>query len=387
MKERTIHKWIPIILVVIVSAILIYIAIKNGWIGNNAKERVMVESEEFMTLDIKDNSYIGVNNKQVYKVTRDGIRAYDLDKQEVWSDTFSLSEVLVKQTDPYIAVGSKSGKSIYVFNEKGRQTEINTQSPVIYFDINQNGNVVTIQDEGSKHHVTAYSPTGQFLCTRTSFVEKDGYPIVAEISPKGDMLLISYISTNEPEVTSTIIGMSTKQNDSEELDNVMYGVTEKDNLVYSILFMSDNTWVSVGDKYANWYDKNGSHKIKKDDLYSIFVPRASSIGVFNEGFLPLIVTSKPVQSTVHQDEKLVVFDNRGEELFTHDIKEGANNLLVDKQMIIYETGGRYEGYNKLGNKIFTYSPTMDVSRVIYFPDLKKGIAINKEKVMLLSSKK
>lgn len=380
------YKSAKVISVLAVVIVFICIAVSNNWIGsNNAQEKIFVEKEEIISLDIKENAYVGVNNNQVYKVTRDGIKVYNLDKQEIWSDTFTLGEVVVKQKEPYIAIGSKNGKSIHLFNEKGKQAEVNTQSQIVFFSINQNGNLVVIEEEENKHHVTAYSKTGEFLCTRTSFIETDGYPVAAEVSPEGDILLISYINVSEPEVTSTIICMDTKNNENKELDNVTYGITEKDNLVYSILFLSNDIWVSVGDKYINWYNKAGDHKVKKEGLYSIYAPSVPSVGVFGDGYLPLIVSGKPIQSTVHQDERLVVLDDEGNEIFSHDIEETSGNLSVNKQTIVYQTGGQYEGYNRLGNKLFTYSPTIDVDKVIYLPDSKQGVAISKEKVMILST--
>ena len=386
-REKSIHKSIKVIAVLMLIIVAIYIVISDGGLGSgNITQQILVESEELFNFDVKENAYIGVNNKQIYKVTKDGIKAYNLDKEEVWSDTFTLNEVVVKQKSPYIVVGSRGGKSIHVFNEKGKQAEINAQSEVVYFSINENGNVVTIEDQGNKHHVTAYSPKGDFLCTRTSYVETDGYPTVAEISPNGETLLVSYVSTKEPEVVSTIIGINTKDNKNKEHDNVMYGLIERDNLVYSIGFLSEDTWVSIGDSHINWYDEDGNHKVNKQGIHSVFVPQIPAVGVFKGGYLPLIVSSKPIQSTIHQDEKLVVFDSEGKEVVNNEIKEGVTNLYVSNESIVYETGGKYEGYNRLGNKLFTYSPTIDINRVIYFSDLKEGIAINKEKVVLLTPK-
>ena len=164
----------------------------------------------FITLDAKEKSYIGVNNKQIYKVTTDGIVTYDLDKQEIWSDTLSLNNIVVKQRTPYIAVGSKDGRSVDIFSDKGKQTEIVTTSPIVYFSINREGSVVTIEENEKSHIVTAYDKSGKFMCKRTSFIETDGYPIVAEISPDSGMLLISYVNVREPQVVSTLLGIDTK---------------------------------------------------------------------------------------------------------------------------------------------------------------------------------
>ena len=377
-----------IILLVIVLGILIYIAELQGWINlHNAEEVTLVEKDVLITLDAKAKTYIGVNNKQIYKVTTDGITTYDFDKQEIWSDTLSLNNIIVKQRTPYIAVGSRDGKNISIFNEKGKQAEINTTSPIIYFSINEKGNVVTIEENEKSHVVTAHDADGKFICKRTSFMENDGYPIVAEISPDNTMLLVSYISINEPQVVSTLLVIDTQDKQTDQFDNIKYGIKQKGNLVYAIEFINNNTWISVGDKETIWYDLQGEQQAKKEELYAVFSPQVIEKSKYGQGYVPMIVSQKPTQNINHRQDQLLYFDVNGEETFRLELSEGAESFYWDANGVVYKSNGEFKGYDRLGNSTFTYRPTLDVSKVIYVPNLKKGIAVNKEKVILLKPKK
>ena len=377
-----------IILLVIVLGILIYIAELQGWINlHNAEEVTLVEKDVLITLDAKAKTYIGVNNKQIYKVTTDGITTYDFDKQEIWSDTLSLNNIIVKQRTPYIAVGSRDGKNISIFNEKGKQAEINTTSPIIYFSINEKGNVVTIEENEKSHVVTAHDADGKFICKRTSFIENDGYPIVAEISPDNTMLLVSYISINEPQVVSTLLVIDTQDKQTDQFDNIKYGIKQKGNLVYAIEFINNNTWISVGDKETIWYDLQGEQQAKKEELYAVFSPQVIEKSKYGQGYVPMIVSQKPTQNINHRQDQLLYFDVNGEETFRLELSEGAESFYWDANGVVYKSNGEFKGYDRLGNSTFTYRPTLDVSKVIYVPNLKKGIAVNKEKVILLKPKK
>ena len=377
-----------IILLFIFLGTFIYIAELQGWINlHNEREVTLVEKDVLITLDAKEKTYIGVNNKQIYKVTTDGITTYDFDKEEIWSDTLSLNSIIVKQRTPYIAIGSRNGKNISVFNEKGKQVEINTASPIIYFSINEKGNVVTIEENEKSHVVTSYDTDGKFICKRTSFIENDGYPIVAEVSPDGTMLLINYISYNEPQVVSTLLGINTQDKQTEQFDNIKYGIKQKDNLVYAIEFINNNTWISVGDKETTWYDLQGEEQARKEELYAVFSPQVIEKSKYGQGYLPMIVSQKPMQNIIHRQDQLLYFDVQGEETFRVELSEGAENFYWDANGVVYKSNGEFKGYDRLGNSTFTYRPTLDVSKVIYFPNLKKGIAVNKEKVILLKPKK
>ncbi len=386
LREKFIHKHniTNVVISILVTVIIVYILGHNVWLkSNNGQTITLVEDKVLFTLDVKENTHIGANNNQVYKVTRDGIKSYNLKGEEVWSDTFTLGNIVVKQKSPYIAVGSSGSKKVYVFDEKGNRVEIDTVNPILYFSVNESGNVVTIEEIENKHIVSAYNKKGEFMCSRTSFINTDGYPITGEISPSGDVLLISYLNANEPMVQSTIIGMSTEKIKNQDVDNVMYGKVEKGNICYQITFVSKDTWVSIGDEFTNWYNIDGEHKMTKEGLYSVFQSQAFLTKNFNKGYLPMIVNDKPIQNSIHRNEKLVCFDAEGEQVYSIDTEGGVDNFYVDGETVTYQSDGIYSGYNKIGNKTLTYSPKIDIHKVMYFSKLKVGVGVNREKVILL----
>lgn len=375
------------ILLIVVIGIGIYIAEIQGWINlYNKDQKKLVESGVLLTLDVKEKAFVGVNSKQIYKVTTDGIKTYDFDKQEIWSDTFSLPNIIVKQRTPYIAIGSKEGKSVILFNDKGRQSEITTTNPIIYFSVNQEGSVVVIEESEDSHIVTAYDQSGRFLCNRTSFIKKDGYPVVAELSPNSKLLLVSYINVNEPQIVSTLLGIDITDKQTEKLDNIKYGIKQKDNLIYAIEFINKNTWVGVGDKKTIWYNLEGNELVVRDDIYAVFTPCVMEISKYGEGYLPLVISEKPTQNIIHRQDRLIYLDSKGQELFKLEIEDGVENFYSDSSGIVYKSGESFKGYDRLGNNTFEYKPTLDINKVIYSDTLKKGIAISKEKVVLLTAK-
>lgn len=386
--NRKARKWNDRILIIITLVIALYVGYIKGFISLGTTKLVELEvGKELLTLDIKEKSTIGINEKQIYKVTSDGITSYNFEGEEIWSDTFSMDQFVSVQRKPYIAVGSIQGKHIILFNEKGRQAEIVTANPIVYFSVTESGGIATIENENNSYTVTAYDATGKKLCWRTTFISTDGYPVVAELSPDNKLLLISYVSVDEPQVISRVIAIDVEDRETESLDNIKYGYKQTNNLVYDIEFISKNTWVSIGDKVIDWYDLEGNQKASQKDLSAVFVPYLTKMTQHGLGYFPMIITEKPTQNIVHRQDKLVYFNNIGEQTFTVDLDGGVEYFYADENGVTIQKGNVFSGYDKLGNLFFEYTARTDVNKVIYIPSMKRGIAINKEKVLLLTPKK
>lgn len=382
------HKWTNIILIILTLTIMGYVAYVKGMLPIGLTRLVeLEEAMEIVTLDIKEKYDIGLNGKQIYQITRNGITAYSLEGDEVWSDTFSMNNFVTMQREPYIAVGSRKGKNVILFNEKGRQAEVKTTYPIVYFSVNEAGGLVTIENDNNAYIVTAYDAQGKWLCTRKSFVSTDGYPTVAELSPDNSQLIISYLSVDEPQVVSRIVAMDVRDSESQNKDNVKYGYKQTNNLIYDIEFINQETWVSIGDKAIDWYDIEGRQIHTQTNLSLVFVPYLTQLSRYGTGYLPVIITEKPTQNIVHRQDQLVYFDYKGEQTFSLNIESGVSSVYADENGVTIQLDNVFRGYNKLGNPFFEYTATTDVSKVIYKPSLRKGIAVNKEKVLLLTPKK
>ena len=380
------RKWTNWILAGISLIIIIYIASIKGIIPIGIYQSVVLgESKQIITLDAKEKSYIGMNKRQVYHVTQDGIKAYDLEGSELWQDTFSLENFVVMQKEPYIAVGAQKGKSIYVFSDKGKQYEITSNNPIIYFSINKLGSMVTISYKDNEYMVTAYNEYGSEVSRRATYVKEEGYPIVAEISPDSKKVMMAYVSVDEPQVVSRVYIMDTipKGNADKVLDNVQYGSEQKNNLVYEIEFVNKDTWVAIGDKLSVWYNSEGEQIATQANTSVVFVPYLYSMSEHGLGYLPMILSEKPTQNIVHRQDELVYFNHMGEKTFSTQLEKGVESAYADGNGTIIQLDHVFKGYNKMGNLTFEYAATTDVTKVIYIPAIRKGIAVKKEGVILL----
>lgn len=366
----------------VLIGVLIIIGIVASKANMSNSEVVQLKNDKtLLELEELKSNYVGVNKDQIIKVTNDGVSAYNLEGQEVWSDTLTLESIWVQQREPYFAVSSKGSRKVSIFSDKGKQGEIVTQNPIVYFSINENGDVATIEEMEEGHIVAAYNSKGNSLGgKRITYISSGGFPIAVEVAPNSKLLLASYVGVNGPKVTSAIEAIPMDKPQEDRVDSSIYGIEQKDNLVYEIEFIENDTWATIGDKYITFYNLEGE-KIKTiEGLYASYIPyihKRPSTGAY----LPVVATDSLTGNTLHAKEALHLFNKSGELIQTIPFSASVNYFYADAKGVIVGEGNQYRGYNKLGNQYFEYQATQDISKLIYINN--QAIAITKDKVILL----
>ncbi|MHC1749054.1 MAG: DUF5711 family protein [Cellulosilyticaceae bacterium] len=366
-----------IIAIFILGTIIVSYGIrKKETISNLEVEKTIIKLEE------KENKYMGINNSQIIKVTLDGVKAYDLEGQEVWSDTLSLDSIRVKQRPPYFAVSSKDSRKIEIFNETGKQGEITTQHPIIYFSVNVNGDVATIEETPEGHIVSAYNNKGKFIVNKVTYFKENGFPMSAEIAPSGKLLLIAYVGMDTPKITSNIQAIPLEKQKEEVRDMVKYGVKQENQLVHEIEFISDNTWVGISDKGLTWYNYEGNEVAKIDEFYTTYLPYLHNLSGFG-GYIGVVGCHTINSNLMHNKEVLYIYDTKAKELLKKEFTSPVTYFYADHKGVIIGEGKRYRGFNKIGNQYFEYTATQDIEKMAYLEKHNKVIAITKDAVILL----
>ncbi|MEG0014030.1 MAG: DUF5711 family protein [Clostridium sp.] len=368
----------------IIGAIII-IGIIISKVNLSSSQIIQLKNDKtILEMDPLKGKYVGVNKNQIIKITNDGVSAYNLDGQEIWSDTLTLESIWVQQREPYFVVSSKGSRKLAIFNEKGQQGEITTQGPIAYFSINEKGQLAVIEEMEDGHKVSAYTNSGEFIGSRISYISSGIFPITAEVSPDSKLLLISYLGVREAKVTSRIEAVLLEKTENEQRDNVLYGIEEQDNLIYEIEFINDDEWVAIGDKNITIY-KSSSEKVKSiPGLYVTYTPylnKRSSMSTY----LPILATETLNGNTLHAKESLHLFNKLGEETSVIPFESPITYFYADDKGVIVGEGKQYKGYNKLGNQYFEYQASQDISKLIYLDN--EAVAITKDKVMLLKPKR
>ncbi|MGL4736141.1 MAG: DUF5711 family protein [Cellulosilyticaceae bacterium] len=367
----------------IIIGMIIVIAMITSWTNWRQSNSVALKVDrEILSFDSLKNTQIEIVGNQVIKVTQDSITAYNLEGEQLWTDTLTLDSIVIQKRGNYIAVSSKNGRNIHIFNEKGRQGQVVVQHPIISFSVNKNGQVAVIEQFSEGHQVSTYNERGEWSgVKRITYTKTDGYPMTAEISPAGMELIVSYIDMNQPKLTSCIQVIPMQKQSEEKVDQVNYGLKEQNNLVFEIEFISDTVWASIGDTGTTLYMLEDGKEVKHlPKVYPTYVPYLNQLPR-NGGYLPMVVGEMAQGTSIHNKEKLMIFDQEGNVVLEEAMDLPITYYYADHRGVIIGKGRLFEGYNKMGVKQFEFKATQDIQRVVYMGP--KSVAITKDKVLLL----
>lgn len=387
--KNTKKKMPQILFVVCMIGVFTYVLYQRGYIPAIAmlvpgEAGTLEFARDIVEVDASKNQEFIVNEDQIIWVTEDGIKAMTIEGEEIWADTHTLDNISIAQRAPYFAVSHNGSNTVSIFDTYGKKTDVDFANPVIYFSLNKQGDLVVIESTRDGHVVSAYDEKGHSLgVKRVTYIQDVGHPTVAEISPDGKMILIAYLNTADAQITSNIIAMEIGSGEVAEADNILYGETYQNTIISEIEFINQNTWVAIGDNSMIFNAIDGSQINKISNMYYNFAPVLTQIKDWQGIHYPVISTTKPIKSTVHPVEQLMIYSQKGEEVERLALEGRATYMYADGRITIIGRDRDFTAYNRTGKKSWEYTATKDIIKMIPLNAQHQVIMISKGKVELM----
>ncbi len=369
--------------------ILIYVLYQRGHMPEIAKvsqgEGTTLELvRDIIEVDVAKNQEFIVNEEQIIWITEDGVKSLSIEGEEIWADTHTMKNIAITQRAPYFAVSEKGGKTISLFSTNGKKADLKFANPVMYFSMNNKGDIVVIETTQDGHVISAFDETGKSLGVKwITYIQDVGHPTAVEISPDGKMILVSHINTADAQLVSNVIGIEVGSDGLTKVDNVLYGATHKDTIISEIEFVSPNTWVAIGDNTMSFNEQSGREIHKMNDVFYNYAPILEGLVDWQGIIYPVISSTKPIMSTVHPVETITFFSPIGEEVETFELEDPTTYLYGDGKTAIIGSERKFTAYTSLGKKRWEYTATKDIKKMIPLSPQQKVIMISKGKVELM----
>ncbi|MGL4363327.1 MAG: DUF5711 family protein [Cellulosilyticaceae bacterium] len=324
--------------------------------------------------------YTCIQNNQIIRITQDGVTAYDIKGQEIWTDTVSLQKVVVKQKGTYFAVSNLKSRNISIFSDKGKEGEIITESNILYYSINENGDIATIEETKAGHIISAYTKDGfPIPGRRFTHIDSAGFPIAVTVSPDRSLLLASYIDIYRSSVASVIVGVYLDVDEEEAVDNIKFLVEERDNIVYELDYINDRDWIAIGENAIQYYNDQGQIIKTIDDYHLKYTPYVKSRQ--KSYYLPIVTSSIKGDQTNYGKQSLIILNQQGEMIMKETYDAPVTYYSADNDGIIIGQGKLFKGYTPTGKLKFTLHSTPDILQIGYMG--RKPVAITRNEVILL----
>lgn len=236
---------IPIAIAAVIIAGAIFIV--NSGIGQSGKV-ISYGADSKTAFRIYDGGFI--------QYTKDGANYYGGSGSKTWSDTYTMTTPVSVERGDYTAVFEAGGRNVRVYNESGLVYNVQTSDTIASVTLAENGYLGVITN-GESYMVSVYNASGNMLFQR---IEADSgvYPLCCDISPKGNIIAISYMDTSGISIKSKI-GMFYINADegADYTDSMFSAVSKDDEIVFEMYFVSDSVLIAIGDRHITCISSAG----------------------------------------------------------------------------------------------------------------------------------
>ncbi|QUH29473.1 DUF5711 family protein [Vallitalea guaymasensis] len=337
MKEQRIKIFLIMLLVIVsITAYVLVIRPKGfGFVSGKVKLEVLNNLEYNPT----DKVHISKLGKNIVRSSKDGVTMMDTNGTTIWDKTFNMMNPKVIKENNYLAVADISARDLYLFDENGFVRDYNVGSPILMFDINENGIVAIIGQKNKGHVIELFDADGTKLIHRETFTENDGYPLAFDISEDGSKMVTSYLYVKGNSLVSNLTFFNFSDNGSDYAERVTGGFSIDETVVPEIRFLDNEHVAAVGDNGILFYKVN----VIPEEIQKIEVPNEINKVNYTEDKL-LVLYGRPIKNEDnYKDNSLVTYNKEGKSLnvteFDNEITRligNENKYYVESELFIRE---------------------------------------------------
>lgn len=324
------------------------------------------------TLDSYKNSGSASNNYEqfldgILKYSRDGVAYLNQKGQEAWNHPYQIKTPFAAVEGESAAIADKGGNDILVFQKEGLKGEIHTTLPIEKIAVSDQGIVAAILKDESTPKVICYDTAGNILVEHKTSMSGVGYPIDISLSGNGEVLLVSYLFTQDGNITTKIMYYNFGSAGEDKADHQVAAKEYKDTIMPETFFLNKNTSVAVGDNQIVIYKGLDEPKEKisipiEKEIKSVFHNK-SSIGLIlkNEG---------------KEGYELRIYNGTGRQVMSKDFSGEYSNVKIDGNQIIMYDGKSCSVYTRTGIHKFEGELKNNILEIIPLVGVNKYIVMN-----------
>ena len=303
----------------------------------------------------------------VFRYSRDGVAFLSETGAEIWNQPCQMNNPIVESCGNSVAIGDKGGTSILVFQKKGLKGEIHTTRPIEKLAVSSQGIVSAILKDEETPLVMCYDAVGNVLVKNEVSLTTMGYPIDVTISQDGKTQIVSYLYTEENEITTKIAYYYFGDFEAEKKGYPIYETEFNNTVIPIVSYINETTSALIADDGIVLC--KGTQEIEQ--LTRIEMKKEIQSVAYGDDLVALLV-----KNNNKADYKLHIYNIKGKLLSAVDVdKEYAKMQVTDGQVILYD--GQMCGiYYKEG--ICKFEGNMDENILEIFPvsGLNKYMMIN-----------
>ncbi len=261
------------------------------------------------------------------KCSRDGVSAYGFNNEMRWNKTYDISRISVDRCGSYFAVADTGNNYVYVFDNDGYISMINTVLPIVKISVSSKGHVAIILEDKEAVYIDMYDKDGNRIYTIKTTAASDGIPTDIGVSMDGRKLAVAFTSVKGADIKTSVVFYNFGEVGQNENERIVGGFDFYDNqLIGEVEFLNDNTVIAVSENIISFYTIKEYPKL----IQNIDIEHKIEQIFYSDEKFAYIYTDD------NHKRKLCVYNIEGEKIFDTKIDDVYTSFeFVKKGIIMY----------------------------------------------------
>lgn len=183
----------------------------------------------------------------ILKYSNDGAFYTDHNNEQIWNQTYEMSNPTIDICGNYLVIYDKKGNDIYILNKSGLVYHKETNHPIIQVSAASQGTIAVLTDNQSRGLLTMYDKEGNILVNGAIHGEKGGYPVAIALSDDAIKLGVSILDIKDGTVKSTVAFYNFGSVGENAIDHMVSMNTYDDMFIPELNFVSKDRMIAVAD--------------------------------------------------------------------------------------------------------------------------------------------
>lgn len=358
---------------IIIGLLFIILLVVGGFYLFSLYNRDYQNYEVVKTTEITGENAVGFLDygNAVVKYSKDGAVAISKDGELLWNGSYQMSEPIADICEKYVVIADKGGKSIHIFNNKGKAGNFSTNYDIIKVEVAAQGVVAVLMENGDDNHIILYDVDGTILGEKYTTVSGAGYPMDISLSMNGEKLAVSYLSVNKGKLISTVAFFNFGEVGKNYTDRFVGGYKFEDRIIPRVVFLNNDTVCAYKD---NGFILCAIPEIPKILHEETLEGNIKSI-VHNDKYTGVVMEAEETKP-----QKLLLYDLSGKKLLDKSLDFDYDKIVLSENEIILHNHISCLILKLNGNDKFRYTFEGNIAAFYPINDLDRYFLVNEDSV-------
>lgn len=303
----------------------------------------------------------------VLKYSRDGIAYLNQKGEEQWNQPYQIKNPFIDVCGESAALADKGGNDIMIFQKDGLKGEIQTTLPIEKIAVSKQGIVSVILKNETAPKVMCYDTAGNVLVEHKASLSGSGYPVDVALSENGEVMLVSYLFTQDGKITSKVVFYNFGETGDEKAEHQVAAKDYEGTIMPAVFFMKSNTAAVVGDDKLVIYkgldapEEQAAVDIKKE-IKSVF---------HNERYIGMVLKNEGKEGY-----ELRLYNASGRQVMSKDFTGDYNQVKLSGSQVIMYDGKKCSIFLRTGIQKFEGEMRTNILEMFPITGVNKYIVMN-----------